>query len=157
MTIKLTKRIASLLLNRGVTSIRIKESAIAEAEKAITREDVRRLISSKSVYALDAKENLSLYSKLLQKKKAQGRKRGPGRKKGTTKARTTIEYKQRIRAQRRVIEKLKNEGAFDNEMFKTLYRLVKGGTFASKASLLGNIKSKGINISDEKMKELKHI
>jgi large subunit ribosomal protein L19e len=157
MSIKLTKRIAADLLGRGVSSIRINGSGLEDADKAITREDVRRLITKGDVYAQKEKRNLSLYGKVLKKKRGQGRGRGPGRKKGTAKARRTVEHKKRIRAQRRVLFKLKDEKAINNELFKEFYKLVRGGTFTSKASLLGHIKSKGVVLSDEKFKELKHI
>jgi hypothetical protein len=38
-----------------------------------------------------------------------------------------------------------------------LYALINGGTFTSKVSLLGRIKSSGIEISDEKYEKLRHI
>ncbi len=157
MSIKLTKRVAADIMGRGVSKVRVNPTALAEAEKAITREDVRALIKSGGVYAIKEKDNISMNSKLLKKKRAQGRRRGIGRKKGTRKARASLEYKQKIRGQRRILAALKGEKAIDNMTFKSLYRLVKGGTFASKASLLGNIKGRGINISDDKMKQLKHI
>lgn len=157
MSIQLTKRIASGILNRGRRSIRIKSDALDDASKAITREDVRSLISKGSVYALPKKHNLSTYSKILREKRNKGRMRGPGRRKGTAKARGGVDYKKRIRAQRRVLKKLKEEKIIDNQSFKSFYALVKGGNFASKASLLGHIKSKGVKIDDKKNEELVHI
>lgn len=157
MSVKLTRRVASNLLHRGESAIRIKESAVAEAEKAITREDVRQLIKKGDVYALQAKSNISVYSKLLKIKRQQGRKRGPGSKKGTMKARGSVEYKKKVRAQRRVLLALKQDNTIDNKLFKGFYRLVRGNVFPSKASLLGHIKSKGVQIDDERFKQLKHM
>ncbi len=157
MSIKLTKRTAAKILERGVNSIRIKEGAIEEAEKAITREDVRNLIKNGSVYAMQEKHNISMHGKLLGEKRAGGRKRGPGRKRGTRGARTGILYKKKIRAQRRVLEALKSEKAIDNVKFKKFYALVKGGTFQTKISLLHHVRSQGVQISDEKAEKLRHI
>lgn len=157
MSIKLTRRVAADLLGRGTSAVRIKEDAIPEAEKAITRDDVRALIQKGLVYAEKKKHNISAYGKILKEKRGQGRKRGTGKRRGTEKARASVEYKKRVRAQRRVLAQLKQEKAFNNEKFKEFYRLVKGGTFASKASLLGHIKGDGIQISDEQFKKLKHI
>ena len=76
MSIKLTKRIAAIVMDRGESSIRINPTALAEAKKAITREDVRVLIKNGSVYAIKEKKNLSLHGKELKKKRIAGRKRG---------------------------------------------------------------------------------
>ncbi len=157
MSIRLTKRIASDLLDRGESAIRIKGTAIAEAEKAITREDVRQLIKKGNIYAIAEKRNISTYSKVLKIKRAQGRRRGPGAKKGTRNARSSIEYKRKVRGQRRVLLALKADKTIDNIMFKQFYKLVRGGTFESKAQLLSHIKGKGVVMSDEKFEKLRHI
>ena len=157
MSIRLTKRIASDLLDRGESAIRIKETALANAQKAITREDVRQLVKKGDIYAIVEKRNVSAYSKALKIKRAQGRRRGPGAKKGTRKARSSVEYKKRVRGQRRVLLALKEEKSIDNVMFKQFYKLVRGGTFESKAQLLSHIKGKGVGISDEKFEKLRHI
>jgi large subunit ribosomal protein L19e len=157
MSIKFTKRAASQLLNRGLGSIRIKESEQEAASKAITKDDVRDLIKHGSVYALKEKRNLSLHGKEHEIKKRKGRGLGRGSRKGTSKARAGVSYKQRIRAQRRLIKKIKADGMVNNEQFKMLYALVKGGTFASKITLINRIKSEGIQINDELLEKLRHI
>ncbi|MCL5430419.1 MAG: 50S ribosomal protein L19e, partial [Candidatus Marsarchaeota archaeon] len=143
MSIKLTKRIAADLLDRGVSSIRIGINGVEDAKKAITREDVRKLIKEGNVYAIAEKRNVSRYSKELREKRHEGRKRGTGSKHGTRKARASIDYKKKVRAQRRLLAALKNDKTIDNEMYKGFYRLVKGGVFPSKASLLMHITGKG--------------
>jgi large subunit ribosomal protein L19e len=157
MSIKLTKRIAGQLLGRGVTAVRIKNDSISEAKKAITREDVRALVKNGGIYTIKAKHNISAYSKVLKEKRAKGRRRGPGRRKGSKYARGGVEYKKRIRGQRRMLKKLKEDKMIDNMKFKRYYALVKGGNFASKASLLSHIRNDGISIEEGKAKELRHI
>ncbi len=159
MSIKLTKRIAADILGRGVSSIKIVEKGRPDAEKAITREDVKTLIKDGNVYAVVEKHNISVYSKILKKKRSQGRRRGSGRRKGTKNARMSIglEYKRKVRGQRRVLAALKRDKVISNELFKDFYKLVRGGTFANKASLLGHIRSTGISISDERFEQLKHM
>ena len=157
MSVKLTRRIASRLMGRGESKIRIKKDAVGDAEKAITAEDVRDMIKNGRIYAVKEKHNLSLRSKAVRLKKMKGRRRGPGSRRGTFKTRTRIEHKQRIRGQRRVLKRLKSEKAIDNETFKRFYALVKGGTFANKASLISHIRGTGVSMSEEKAKELRHI
>jgi len=157
MSIELTKRIAADLLERGVSSIKISDKGLAEAKKAITREDVRKLIKDGLIYAEAQKKNTSIYGKELKVKRAKGRRRGTGSKKGTRNARGGTPYQKRIRALRRLLLELKKDKTIDNEKFKIFYRLAKGGTFQNKASMLNHIRESGINIDDEKYKKLKHI
>ncbi len=157
MSIKFTKRAGGAILKRGTTSVRISPTALAGAQKALTKDDVRELVRSGGVYALKEKKNLSLHGKLLGKKRAKGRRRGRGRRKGTIKARGSVDYKQKIRGQRRVIKQLKGDGTIDNVYFKHIYALVKGGTFSSKVTLLNHIRSEGIQIPDERFEKLRHI
>jgi len=157
MSIRLTKRIASELMDRGKSSIRLKNEAVPEAKKAITREDVRELIKNGSIYAIKEKHNLSVYSKVLNKKRAKGRRRGIGRRKGSKNARGGVEYKQKIRGQRRVLHALKTEKIIDNERFKKYYALAKGGSFASKMSLISHMMNEGVKIDDEKLQKIRHM
>ncbi len=157
MSVKLTRRTASLIMRRGINSVRIKPSAVEEAKKAITREDVKALIKGGNIYTIKEKHNISRYGKELKLKRAEGRKRGRGKKKGTRGARNPIEYPKRVRAQRRIIASLKADGTIGNDLYKSFYALVKGGTFQTKVSLLNHIKSKGVKIDDERFKKLKHL
>lgn len=157
MSIKLTKRIAGELLGRGVSAVRIKTDSVPDAKKAITREDVRALVKSGGIYTIKAKHNISAYSKVLREKRIKGRRRGPGKRKGSQSARGELEYKKKIRGQRRLLKMLKDGKLIDNPKFKQYYALVKGGNFVSKASLLSHIRNNGINIDEEKAKQLRHI
>ncbi|MCL4373424.1 MAG: 50S ribosomal protein L19e [Candidatus Marsarchaeota archaeon] len=157
MSLKTTKRIASELLNRGSSSVRIKPSAIEDAQKALTKDDVRSMISKGDIYAIKEKHNMSIYAKLLNAKRSKGRKRGRGRRKGTLKARSGDMHKKEVRALRRVLGTLKADNTIDGKTFKTLYRLVRGGNFASKASLLNHIRTMGIEINDERFEKLRHM
>ena len=123
---KAYKKNSSELIKRGESAVRIKPAFTKDAEKAITREDVRSMIKNGSIYTTKLKHNISAYSKVLKEKRKKGRRRGTGRRKGTLKARGTVEYKKRIRGQRRVLKVLKEEKLVDNERFKRYYALVKG-------------------------------
>jgi large subunit ribosomal protein L19e len=157
MSIKLTRRAAAVILKRGESSIRIKPEAHADAEKALTKDDVRELIKRGSVYALPMKKNMSVHGAALSVKRSRGRSRGVGTKKGTKGARQGVDYKTKIRAQRRIIKALKSDNTIDNAMFKKLYALVKGGTFANKITLIHRISSEGVKLSEERIEQLRHI
>ncbi len=156
MSIKFTKRAAALILRRGVNSIRIQDGALEDAQKAITKEDVRALIKSGKVYAIKANSTLSLHGKELKEKRHAGRARGPGRRKGTRKARKGMTYKKKVRAQRRILKALKKSSEIDNTMFKRYYALVKGGNFQTKLSLINHIRTT-VKMTDERVEELKKL
>lgn len=155
MSVKLTRRIASEILKKGESKVRIKNEALKDAAAAITREDVRALVAKGSIYAIKEKHNASTYSKVLGAKRTKGRGRGQGRRKGSRKARQGLQYQKKIRGQRRVLHALKPE--LDSETFKKYYRLVRGGNFATKASLLNHIVASGMKIDQEKFEKLRHL
>ena len=128
MSIRFVKRIASDIIGRGESAIRIKPSAMDDAKKAI-----------------------SMNSKILKKKRAEGRRRGPGRRKGSRKARGGISWEKRVRAQRMLLKELKNEGKIDTRNFGKFYALIKGNMFPNKASLILHIRDSGIQITDEEI------
>ena len=156
MSIKLTRRIGAKELGRGQSKIRIKKDAVGDAEKALTSDDVRAMVKDGKVYAVPEKHNVSFRSKAVRLKKMKGRRRGQGSRRGTAKTRMSVDYKKRVRGQRRVLKALKTDKTIDNIIFKKFYLLVKGGTFASKGSLISRLKSNGVNLSDERVKELRH-
>lgn len=154
MSIKFAKRAASEILGRGESAIRFKPSAMKEIREAITKEDVRKLISEKSIIAVKPKHNMSMNSKLLKRKRLAGRRRGIGRRKGTLKARGVLPWERRVRSQRALLKELKRMGKIDSKAFKSFYRRITGNSFPNKASLLMHIKESGIAITDDELKEI---
>jgi large subunit ribosomal protein L19e len=148
MSVKFTKRVASELLNRGENAIRMRPDAMEEIGKAITRDDVRRLIKDGSVMALKTKHEL--YPKVHEEK----RKRGHGKRKGSANARRGRTWEKKVRSQRLVLRRLKDIKKIDNVMFKRYYLLIKGNAFADKRSLLLHLSDDGIKLSEEELKKL---
>ncbi len=157
MSIKFTRRAAARIMQRGESKVRIKKDAVPDAQKALTTDDVREMVKSGKVYALLKKHNVSRRAKIARAKKMMGRGRGSGSRRGTAKTRMSVDYKKRVRGQRRVLKALKNDKTIDNQTFKRFYLLVKGGTFANKWSLINHIRSKGINMTEERAAKLRHI
>ncbi len=156
MSVSLTRRVASRLLKRGTSGVRIKPSALADAKSAISAEDVRSLIKAGNVYTIAKKRNLSTHGKERRKRRDKGRSRGKGRRKGTYKTRSTISHVKKIRGQRRILKELKLKGTIDNTQFTKYYLLAKGGTFVNKATLINRLVADGIQISQEESARLRH-
>lgn len=151
MTIKFARRVAAEMLKRGESSIRINTNSFDDVQKAMTRDDVRKLVSSGALFAVKAKHNASINAKLLKERRAQGRRRGRGRRKGTYKARSGELWMRKVRSQRLFLEKLKEKDKLDNMTFKKYYKMIKGNSFADKASLILHLGEEGIKISGEEV------
>ncbi len=155
MTIKFARRVASEILKRGESSIRMNPSGLEDAKKAMTREDVRTLVKNGGIYAIKAKHNQSANSKLLKIRRSKGRGRGQGRRKGTLKARRGELWIKKVRSQRLLLLRLKIMGKLDNAKYNKYYMLIKGNSFSDKASLVLHLREGGVKISDEELKNIK--
>jgi len=137
------KQIASQILNSGVSRIKILPNAIEDVKKALTRNDIRKLIENKKIIAITKKQKM----KKERKKKSV--------RKGTAKARRSVRWEDKVRAQRRLLKKLKEEKKISNQNFKKVYKLIKSGNFASKSSLLTFLKDQKLIEEATKSEEVK--
>lgn len=154
MGLKFAKRTASKLLGRGESAIKINPGAVSDAKKAITRDDIRALISNGSIYADKIKKNKSINAKMLKQKRDEGRRRGPGKRKGTRKARGGLTWEKKVRSQRMLLRELRGMKKLDTKSFNQFYGLIKGSFFPDKASLLRRLLENGVQLSDEEMKTI---
>ncbi len=154
MGLRFAKRTASKLLGRGESAVRINPNAVSDAKKAITRDDIRALISNGSIYATKAKKNKSINAKVLKQKRDEGRRRGPGKRKGTRKARGGLTWEKKVRSQRTLLRELKDMKKLDTKSYNQFYGLIKGNFFPDKASLLRRLGENGVQVTEEEMKKI---
>jgi large subunit ribosomal protein L19e len=145
---RLQKRLAARIFKVGQSRVWLDPSKMKDIEKAITYADVRRLILKGWIKKLPEKVKL--------RDKEKKRRRGPGSKKG--KKHAIIPKKRKwintVRPLRRYLKELKASGKIDNPTFKKLYKLVKGGSFRSRAHLRIYMEQRGLfKESKEKTKE----
>ncbi len=148
MSVKFTKRVAAELMGRGVNAIRMNPNNMEDINKAITRDDVRKLIKDGAVIALKPKHEL--YPRVVEEK----RKRGKGKRKGSANARKGRTWEKKVRSQRLVLRRLKDIKKIDNVVFKRYYLLIKGNAFPDKRSLLLHLSDDGIKLSEEELRQL---
>jgi large subunit ribosomal protein L19e len=140
MASKLTlqKRLAAKILKVGESKVWIDPTKIKDAQSAITRIDVKKLIKQGIIKKLP--------SKVKMPKKKKKKRRGTGSRKGSKHAR--LPKKRRwintVRPLRRMLRELKAEGSIDNRTYRRLYMLVKGGQFRSRSHLRIYLKQHGI-------------
>jgi large subunit ribosomal protein L19e len=142
------KRLAASELKVGQSRVWINpdtEVATAIAD-AITREDIRAQIDAGNIKARPKKGNSRGRFRLRAEKRAYGHCRGAGHRKGAKGARSPRkeQWMARVRAQRRKLRELKENGDIDRHVYRMLYRKSKGGEYRSVAHLSAYIKAKSL-------------
>jgi large subunit ribosomal protein L19e len=129
MNLKSIKRIASRILNVGIS--RIKINAKTKEEK----EELEKASTGKDIYKLIEKGIIKVKREFLKWKKEKKKKhvRKGGKYSIVDKKRRWIN---RIRPIRRLLKELKEKGKIDNKTYWMLYRLAKGGYFESRTHLM---------------------
>lgn len=136
------KKIAAKVMKIGVSRVRILDQK--SVEEAITRNDIKRLISHGVITSIEKRGASKKYSshRLGQKKK--GRRVGKGSLKGRqfSKKNSKTRWIEKVRPLRRLLRQLRDEGKLKVTDYRKLYYMVKGGAFRNKNHLLYYLKSK---------------
>ncbi len=146
------RRLAASVLNVGQSRVWINPDpdVADEMMDAITKEDIRNMIAAENIKAKPKKGNSRARFRARAAKRAYGHKKGHGRRKGAKGARMPKKerWMTKIRALRRTLRELKDEGKIDRHTYRMLYRKAKGGEYRSTAHLNAYTKSKGLMRSE---------
>jgi len=140
------RRMAMELLKCGKSRVWIDPKQIDEVSEAVTKKDIRRLISYR-VIQVHPKRGVSRgRARARTVKKLQGRRRGPGSRKGAKYARTPRKraWILKIRPIREELRRLREEGKIDQATYRTYYKKARGGMFHSRNHLLSQLQAGGI-------------
>jgi len=137
------RRIASELLKVGVNRVWISPEDAKKVEGAITREDVRRLISKGIIGKKPEIGTSRGRARDQHEKRKKGRLRGAGKVRGKTKA-GKREWINTIRPIRRVLSALLEKDEITKEDYKDLYAKAGGGFFRSKTHLKLHMQKEGM-------------
>lgn len=139
------RRMAAAILKCGRDRVWIDPDKLEDIATAVTRSDVRRLISSGSVVKLPARGVSRGRARGRSEDKKQGRRRGPGSRKGAQFARLPRKdrWMRTIRALRAELQALKEQKKIDSHVYRTYYMRAKGGQFRSRNHLLTHMKTEG--------------
>src|SRR3989338_4283272 len=132
MSMDTVVRIAADLMGCGTSRVRVLDPA--EAEKAITRDDVRALIGRGAVVILPKKGVSRGKARFKQSRIQAGRRRGHGSRKGNATLSDKDRWIQKSRSQRRLLKSFKSRVPPD--AYRKAYRMIKGNSFKSKKQLL---------------------
>lgn len=137
MNLKSQRRLAAAVLDIGVNRVWIDPETADEVEIAITRQEIRKLISDGAIKALPEKSPSRGRARERAAKKRAGRRRGPGRRKGSkfSVVSRKSRWMSKIRALRKRLKRLRERRMITVSNYRMLYRKSKGGEFDSVAEL----------------------
>ncbi len=139
------RRMAAAILKCGRDRVWIDPDRVSDVAGAVTRSDVRRLISSGVVRKEPARGVSRGRARARTEARKQGRRRGPGSRKGAKYARQPRKdrWMRTIRALRDELTKLRDGKKIDAHTYRNYYMRAKGGQFRSRNHLLTHMKTEG--------------
>ena len=144
----LQKRLAAEVLGCSPYRIRFKSDSdsLKQIKEAITKADVRSLISKKIIFRIPVKGSSRVRARKILVQKRKGRRSGVGSRKGSFNARAGLKrvWINNVRKQRVFLKKLKSLNVIDNRSFWEVYSKIKGGFFRSVRHLKLFIRDKGL-------------
>ena len=130
MELNQVKELASRIYDVGVDRVKIVDPE--KCRQAITREDVRDLVSSGALKILPIKGQSRARANKLKEKKKKGRRRGHGSRKGPRENKKE-KWIKKVRALRRLLREYKDQ--LPSQEYRKLYLRIRGGFFRDKSHL----------------------
>ncbi len=140
------KNIASDELKVGKSRVWIDTNNLDKVLDVTTRDDVKKLINLHIIKRKNKKGNSNMRLKKRITQLQKGRRRGPGSVRGTKYARYPRKRRwiSLIRALRSELKTLKEENKIGSEAYRKYYRIIKSGSFTSRAQLVSHLKSSSL-------------
>ncbi len=137
------KRIASEIMDCGYHKVWMDPLASSEIAVAITRADVRELIDAGSIKAVPVKGISRGRARIRDAKRKYGHRKGHGKRKGRQGARNPRkeQWMKKIRALRKELKQMREDGSLDRSTYCKVYRKAKGGEYRSVAHLKAHLES----------------
>ena len=141
--LKAQRRMAADVLSVGKSRVWLDPDEQGEIAEAITREDIPELVDQGIIRAKDAKSNSKGRARSRAEKQSYGHRKGPGSRKGRSGGRKDEkdEWVSRIRAQRRRLRELRDDGPLTPTQYREVYNKASGGEFEDVARLEAYIDS----------------
>jgi len=142
--VKSQRRIAAKILKVGVNRVKIDPESLQDLSLAITREDIRGHIDAGDIRKRKVKGVSRGRAREIAKKR--GQRRGPGSREGPKYSRlpSKTRWINHIRAQRKYLKKLRDEGYIETNAYRKLYLQAKGGLFRNVRYLRNYIEEHGL-------------
>jgi large subunit ribosomal protein L19e len=152
MMITNQKRMAAQIFSKregrvvGIHRVWIDPDYLDEVADAVQKADVRNLIDDGIIMAKPIVGTSRSRTRKASHQKSKGRRKGQGSRSGSANARSPRKQRwmTRIRAQRRALRKLRDEGSLTSSQYRHFYLKAKGGSYRSIAHMRSNIELEGI-------------
>ncbi len=147
------RRIAAKIMGVGLKRVWIDPDIEEDLSLALTREDVRKLISDGVIRKKNVKGVSKGRTRLIKLQKSRGQRRGHGKRKGRMGARQPSKktWMNKVRSQRRYLRGLRDNQLINPSQYRNLYVKVKGNAYRSVTHLRNITEDLGI-IKKPKMK-----
>jgi large subunit ribosomal protein L19e len=141
--LKSQRRLAAQILKVGQNRVWIDPEKMDDAEVAITREEVRKLIHEGIVKSMPEQGVSRSRARILHAKKKRGLRSGPGSRTGSPRARVSKKeaWTSKIRALRKKLRELKTKKIIIESTYRKMYKMSSSGRFESVADLERYLKS----------------
>jgi len=141
--LKSQRRLAAQILKVGQNRIWIDPERTDDADTAITREEIKKLIHEGIVKTLPKKGISRARARIFHEKRKKGRRSGPGSRTGSPRARISGKeaWTSKIRALRKRLRKLKADKIINENSYRKSYKMASSGRFESVAELNRYLKS----------------
>ena len=135
------RRLAADVLDVGENSIWLDPDRQDDLADAITRDEIRDLVDEGAIEADRAEGNSRGQARERNEKRSYGHRKGPGTRRGKAGARENDkqQWQSSIRAQRRTLRDLRDDGVLNPAQYRDLYDQSKGGEFDDVRRLLNHI------------------
>ena len=151
MQITNQKKMAAQLLKCGVHRVWINPSYLDQVAQSVQKEDIREAIDNGWIKAKAIKGTSRVRALKRASQKQKGRRKGQGKRSGTANARNP--RKQRwmatIRAQRRTLKEMREEGILERSQYRHYYLKAKGGSYRSISHMTAQMGVEGISLGGE--------
>ena len=136
VNLKAKKRLVSRIVGVGVNRVRFDGDHLDDVADAITRDDIRSLITANTITikSFTGTSRGRAKAKKIQKSKrgaTQGSKKG---RKGAREGKKAV-YVKKVRSLRYVLKIAKDRKEIDNNTFKSIYKKIGGNTIRNRAHL----------------------
>ncbi|MFH0711189.1 MAG: 50S ribosomal protein L19e [Candidatus Aenigmatarchaeota archaeon] len=124
----LQKRLAASILKVGESKVWLDPNQKKELDTAITKNDIRKFIKKGYIKVLPGK---------IKRVKVKEKRKRRGSRKGSKHSIVTAKRKwiSTVRPLRRMLKELRSSKQIDNQNYRKLYMLIKGGTFRSRSHM----------------------
>ena len=146
MQLKVQKRLAAQVLNASENNIWLDPERIEEIKEAVTKGDIKSLIKDDAITSKKRRGISRFRTRKNKEQKRKGRQRGAGSIKGGEHARLSKKesWMGRIRAQRELLQTLRDKKVIAPLSYRELYLKSKGGFFRSRRHIKLYMQEHGI-------------